>query len=221
MTSVTRTLTRSSVELRPPSRQGPAFGRIVETTQGRPWDLEGTPSPAPQRLWTGARGSQGPSGRPATRGTIPGRVHPTTTGKGLTPFPRRGFRLLSSRCRKPCERDPIKIVCREKRQQGKAMKRCTCIHKKKCTYIVHDFYDPTRHMTLALKREIDVLPPAGEIARRIPPLEAGHPHTSIPRTATHDRAYNNAAMRKHAPQPQTHITTTATIDPLIMHRRPT
>ena len=42
---------------------------------------------------------------------------------------------------------------------------------------------------------------AGEIARRVPPLEAGHPHTSIPRTATHDRAHSNATMRKHAPQP--------------------
>ena len=39
--------------------------------QGRPWDLEGTPSPGPQGLWADARGSQGPSGRPATRGTIP------------------------------------------------------------------------------------------------------------------------------------------------------
>ena len=51
------------------SRQRLAFGRIVETTQGRPWGLEGTPSPGPQGLWTGARGSQGPSGRPTTRGT--------------------------------------------------------------------------------------------------------------------------------------------------------
>ena len=63
--------------------------------------------------------------------------------------------------------------------------------------------------------------PAGEIARRIPPLEARHPHTSIPRTATHDRAHSNAAMRSHAPQPQTHITKAATADPLIMHRGPT
>ena len=46
------------------ARASAAFGRIVETTQGRPGDLEGTPSPGPQRLWTGARGSQGPSLRP-------------------------------------------------------------------------------------------------------------------------------------------------------------
>ena len=71
------------MELRPPSRQGPAFGRIVETTQGRPGGLEGTPSPAPQRLLIGARGSQGPSGRPATRGTPPNSVYTTTAGKGL------------------------------------------------------------------------------------------------------------------------------------------
>ena len=52
--------------------------------------------------------------------------------------------------------------------------------------------------------------PAGEIARRIPRLEAGHPHTSIARTATHNRAHSNATMRKHAPQPQTQITKAAT-----------
>ena len=84
VTSVTRPLTRSSVELRPPSRQGPAFGRIVETTQGRPGDLKGTPSPGPQRLWTGARGSQGSSGRPATRGTPQYHMHVISAGKGLT-----------------------------------------------------------------------------------------------------------------------------------------
>ena len=59
------------MELRPPSRQGPAFGRIVETTQGMPWDLEGTPSPAPQRLWTGARGSRKGSGSDAILGASP------------------------------------------------------------------------------------------------------------------------------------------------------
>ena len=75
VTSVTWPLTRSSVELslRPPSpltaMARVRFERIVETTQGRPGDLEGTPSPAPQRLWTGAQGSQGPSVPPATRGT--------------------------------------------------------------------------------------------------------------------------------------------------------
>ena len=85
VTSVAGPLTRSSVELRPPSRRGPAFRQIVETTQGRPWDLEGTPSPGPQGLWTGARGSQGPSGRPATRGTPPIHVYMSTAGnKGLT-----------------------------------------------------------------------------------------------------------------------------------------
>ena len=104
MTSVTRTLTRSSVELRPPSRQGPrpAFGRIVETTQGRPWDLEGTPSPAPQRLWTGARGSQGPSGRPATRGTIPGHRFYDYSGEGVNSFSQMGSHpsfLIGKLCR--------------------------------------------------------------------------------------------------------------------------
>ena len=72
------------MELRPPSRQGPAFGRIVETTQGRPGDLEGTPSPAPQGLWTGARGSQGSSGRPATRDTVQDGVYNILDGKGLS-----------------------------------------------------------------------------------------------------------------------------------------
>ena len=38
--------------------------------------------------------------------------------------------------------------------------------------------------------------PAGDLARRIPPLEAGHPHTSIARTATHDRAHSNAGGTK-------------------------
>jgi hypothetical protein len=69
--------------------QRSGIGRIVETTQGRPGDLEGTPSPGPQRLLIGARGSQGPSVRvrPATRGTIPdpqwhcGLWGPRTTGK--------------------------------------------------------------------------------------------------------------------------------------------
>ena len=85
MTSVTRTLTRSSVELRPPSRQGPvpAFGRIVETTQGRPWDLEGTPSPAPQRLLIGRRGSQGPSVRPDSIAYFEYHMHVIPAGKGL------------------------------------------------------------------------------------------------------------------------------------------
>ena len=106
VTSVTRPLTRSSVELRPPSRQGPAFGmafgRIVETTQGRPWDLEGTPSPGLQGLWTGARGSQGPSGRPATRGTPPDPRIWDYSGEGVDGFLRE--RHLTSgdllRCRR-------------------------------------------------------------------------------------------------------------------------
>ena len=79
VTSVTwpLSLTRSSVELRPQTtlmhgntngKGQRTFGRIVETTQGRPGDLEGTPSPAPQGLLTGVWGSQGPSGRSATRG---------------------------------------------------------------------------------------------------------------------------------------------------------
>ena len=83
-------------------------------------------------------------------------------------------------------------------------------------HIHRDFYDRT-HYTSAEARNRR---PAGEIVRRISPLEAGHPHTSIPRTATHDRAHSNAAMRSHAPQPQTHITKAATADPLIMHRGP-
>ena len=86
------------------------------------------------------------------------------------------------------------------------------MHKN--VYIHRDFYD----QTLAPKREIDVL--RARFARRIPPLEAGHPHTSIARTATHDRAHSNATMRKHAPQPQTLITKAATIDPHTLHRAP-
>ena len=60
---VTRPLTRSSVEPRPPSRQGPARARIVETAQVRPGDLEGKPTshiaiPRPPwtLVWTGAWG---------------------------------------------------------------------------------------------------------------------------------------------------------------------
>ena len=75
------------MELRPPSRHGPAFGRTDETTQGRPGDLEGTPSPAPQRLWTGARGPQGPSGRSATRGTIPCHGLYDHSTEGDSPLP--------------------------------------------------------------------------------------------------------------------------------------
>ena len=50
----------------------------METSRGD------TLGPAPQRLWTGARGPQGPSGRPATRGTPPTTVYRSTAGKGLT-----------------------------------------------------------------------------------------------------------------------------------------
>ena len=46
--------------------QGPAFGRIAETTQGRPGDLEGTPSLGPQRLWTGGTGVTGLRGAVGT-----------------------------------------------------------------------------------------------------------------------------------------------------------
>ena len=61
----------------------PAFGRIVETTQGRPWDLEGTPSPAPQRLLIGRRGSQGPSVRPDSIAYFEYHMHVIPAGKGL------------------------------------------------------------------------------------------------------------------------------------------
>jgi hypothetical protein len=83
-------LTRSSVELRPPSRaQGPAFGRIIETTQGGPGDLEGTPPVPPPRGFSPVRGvSQGPSGRHSARGTPPDSMHTSTAREGLTP-PRR------------------------------------------------------------------------------------------------------------------------------------
>ena len=69
--------------------QGPAFGRIVETTQkpkGRPWDLEETPSPSPgpRGLWTGARGSQGAVAR------RDGPQQPTPN----TRHPRSGFCFL-------------------------------------------------------------------------------------------------------------------------------
>ena len=87
------------------------------------------------------------------------------------------------------------------------------MYAQTCIYIV---IFTTRHYSAEARNRR----PAGEIARRIPPLEAGHPHTSIGRTATHDRAHSNTTMRSHAPQPQTHITKAATTDPLIMHRGP-
>jgi hypothetical protein len=82
VTSVTWPLTRSSVELRPPSRQRPARVRIVETAQMRPGDLEGKSVPRPWTLWTGARGQQEPSVR-SQSGWSPRTG--TGVGKGLSP----------------------------------------------------------------------------------------------------------------------------------------
>jgi hypothetical protein len=59
-----RALTRSSVELRPPSRQRPARAQIVETAQVRHGDLDRKPIPRPWTLWTDVQGAQGPSVRP-------------------------------------------------------------------------------------------------------------------------------------------------------------
>ena len=122
------------------------------------------------------------------------------------------FDFLLTRCRQTCQTErPDKIK--------------SCVAKSDNKEKVHMYVQKCNIYIVILRKKTSAKArsrrPAGEIARRIPPLESGHPHTSIPRTATHDRAYNNAAMRKHAPQPQTHITTAATIDPLIMHRRPT
>jgi hypothetical protein len=85
-----------------------------------------------------------------------------------------------------------------------ARERCTCMHKHR------DFTrNTTEHSTSG-----------GRDRPQDPTLKVGHPHTSIPRTATHDRAHSNATMRKHAPQPQNQITKAATADPHILFRGP-
>ena len=56
----------------------------VETTPGRPGDPEGTPIPAPQRLWTGARGHRGRRDGPQHEAS-PGLVYTRLTSPAGKP----------------------------------------------------------------------------------------------------------------------------------------
>ena len=74
-----------------PQGQGRRRNRKAKQGQARKGKKRRAPGgprgddPTPQGRWIGARGSQGPSGRPATRGTIPDpRSWDHSTGKGLS-----------------------------------------------------------------------------------------------------------------------------------------
>jgi hypothetical protein len=112
------------------------------------------------------------------------------------------------RCRKTCAERPDKNRAVTKSEDKKK------VHMYAQNWYILSWFLRPYYTSGSAEGEARTRRPAGDLTRRIPPWEAGHPHTSIirTRTATHDRAFwfLQATTRKHAPQAHNHITKAAT-----------